>query len=121
MVHPIDPTLGRLKNWVCDGTDFLNRIQALANSKDPVGNSSPRQKYPTVTMEQVLEATAKQFKISSEEYRRFRSGAKGRDVAATYRAVTQSVSWLKFQSVSDLSDMEHQTPDRPPNKAFPFA
>ena len=82
LLNPSDPSADRLKNWVYGGEDFLKRMLHLAAGEDDSKHSRRVRRSSVITIDEVLNATAQEYKVSPEEYCGFRSGAGGRDVAA---------------------------------------
>jgi REP element-mobilizing transposase RayT len=77
-----DPTVDRLKGWVYGSEKFLRKMVAMASR----GGESPQLrrelKKSTQTVDAVIAATAKEYKVKPQEYVGFRSHAAGRDIAA---------------------------------------
>jgi REP element-mobilizing transposase RayT len=111
MVNAADPALDRLRDWVYGGEDFLKRIVALADSKDPDRNTRRRRRLGVVTAAEIITATATVYQVDPESYRGFRSPAGGRDIAAylcrqytcsTLAALSQAFGLGHPDSASDL-------------------
>ncbi|MGB7328963.1 MAG: transposase [Rubripirellula sp.] len=79
---PGDSTVDRLRDWVYGGEDFLKRMLVLASNDDEEKHHRLARRTSIVTVEQVMSATAKEYGVSVDEYRGFRSPAGGRDIAA---------------------------------------
>lgn len=77
-----DPKLDRLRDWVYGSEDFLKRMLAMAAGDDEGANRRRGRRMHPVSVDAILEATAKQYGVSAEQYCGYRSGAGGRDVAA---------------------------------------
>ena len=82
LANPPDLNLERLRDWVYGGADFLKRMLAMASGEDEGANRRRRRRMNPVTVDAILDATARQFGTSAARYGGFRSGAGGRDVAA---------------------------------------
>jgi REP element-mobilizing transposase RayT len=82
LVNPSDARLDRLRDWVYGGEDFLKRMLALAAGEDAGANLRRVRQIKLLTAEKILATVAEHYGVASEDYRRFRSGAGGRDLAA---------------------------------------
>ena len=78
----VETKLERLRDWVYGGEDFLKRLLAMVSDEDEGVNRRRRRRMNPVTVDAILNATARQFGTSADEYCGFRSRAGGRDVAA---------------------------------------
>ncbi|TWU48929.1 chromosomal replication initiation protein [Rubripirellula tenax] len=79
---PNDPKVDRLRDWVYGGEDFFRRMLALAANEDDAEHHRLARRTSAVTVDQVMLVTAKEYGVSVNDYRGFRSHAGGRDIAA---------------------------------------
>lgn len=77
-----DPTIEGFQSWVYGSEKFLRKMVALATR----GGESPQfrkeMKKSSQSVDAVIAATAKEYKVRPQDYVGFRSDAPGRDVAA---------------------------------------
>jgi hypothetical protein len=82
LVGPLDPRVDRLRDWVYGGEDFLKRILSMAAGDDPALHGRRVRRVSPVSVDEIISATASEFSVTPVEYKGFRSGAAGRDMAA---------------------------------------
>ena len=73
LANPPAPKLERLRDWVYGGEDFLKRMLAMASGEDEGANRRRRRRMNPVTVDAILDATARQFGTSADRYCGFRS------------------------------------------------
>ena len=71
-----------LREWVFGSEDFLRRMVALAEGSRPNRHQSTSRRLRTVSMQEILRATALEHGVEPSDYSGFRSPAAGRDMAA---------------------------------------
>jgi putative transposase len=77
-----DPFTENLREWVFGSEDFLRRMVALAEGSRPNRHQSTSRRLRTVSMQEILRATALEHGVEPSDYSGFRSPAAGRDMAA---------------------------------------
>jgi hypothetical protein len=77
-----NPLESALREWVIGSEDFLKRMVALAEQQDGEKGRRLVRRMRVVTMDQIIEATAAEHGVASDEYVGFRSLASGREMAA---------------------------------------
>ena len=79
---PEDPFKESLRKWVFGSEEFLRRMIALAEGSNRTRHEATSRRLKSVTVEDVLVATAKKHGVDHSAYKKFRSQAPGRDMAA---------------------------------------
>ena len=79
---PEDPFKTELREWVIGSEDFLRRMVGLAEGGNGHRHRSTSRRLKSVSVEEIVTATASAHGVESSEYAVFRSGAAGRDMAA---------------------------------------
>jgi len=82
LASPDDPFKQELREWVFGSEDFLRRMVALAEGTDRHRHESTSRRLHSVSVEEILEATASRHGVDASQYAEFRSSAAGRDMAA---------------------------------------
>ena len=82
LASPDDPFKQELREWVFGSEDFLRRMVALAEGTDRHRHESTSRRLHSVSVEEILEATASQHGVAASQYAKFRSSAAGREMAA---------------------------------------
>jgi hypothetical protein len=77
-----DPFKQELREWVFGSEDFLRRMIALAEGTDRQRHESTSRRLHSVTVEEIIEATASRHGVEASQYAEFHSSAAGRDMAA---------------------------------------
>ena len=77
-----DPFKDQLREWVFGSEDFLRQMIALAAGKNRTRHESTSRRLKSVSVEDVLNATATLHGVDASDYAKFRSRAPGRDMAA---------------------------------------
>ena len=79
---PEDPFKQHLREWVFGSEDFLRRMLVLAEGNNDHRRQSASRRLRSVSVEEILLATANAHQVEPGEYSAFRSRAAGRDMAA---------------------------------------
>ena len=82
LASPDDPFQRELREWVFGSEDFLRRMVALAEGTDRQRHESTSRRLHSVSVEEIVEATASRHGEDASQYAKFRSSATGRDMAA---------------------------------------
>ncbi len=98
---PEDPFKSQLREWVFGSEGFLRRMVALAVRQS--GTIPRNRKLRSVTPQAIIAATAESYGSTAEDYRRFRSDAAGRAVAAWLCRRWTSVSLSQLGPLFGLS------------------
>jgi len=72
LVDPVDPTVDRLKEWIYGSEDFLKRMLQLAEGEGDSKHRRRVRRSALITADEVIQATAQQYKVSPDEYHGFR-------------------------------------------------
>ena len=111
LINPVDPRVDRLRDWVYGSEDFLKRVLSLAEGGDAASHGRRVRRLSSISVEDILSATASQFQVTPDEYVGFRRGAAGRDMAAylcrrytrvTLRELSERFGLSHPDSASDL-------------------
>src|SRR3990172_8883359 len=76
------PFKQELREWVFGSEDFLRRMVALAEGTDRHRHEPTSRRLHSVSVEEMLEATASQHGVAAWQYAKFRSSAADREMAA---------------------------------------
>lgn len=79
---PEDPFKRELRKWVFGSEDFLRRMIAIADGGDRKRHESTSRRLQSVSVDEILNATAEYHGVKPTDYAKFRSQASGRDMAA---------------------------------------
>jgi len=79
---PEDPFKTELREWVFGSEDFLRRMVRLAEGSNAQRHRSTTRRIKSVSVEEIVSATASAHRVEGSEYAQFRSTAAGRDMAA---------------------------------------
>ncbi len=82
LITPENPFQHDLREWVFGSEDFLRRMVGLAAETRRQRHQSTSRRLRSVSVEEVLAATASQHGVQPSQYAAFRSQAAGRDMAA---------------------------------------
>jgi putative transposase len=82
LVMPEDPFQHELREWVFGSEDFLRRMIALAEGSSRHRHESTSRRLRSVSVKEILAATARHHGVKASQYAAFRSQAAGRDMAA---------------------------------------
>ena len=77
-----DPFQQELREWVFGSEDFLRRMVTLADGGSRHRHQSTSRRLRSVSVEEMLAATASEHAVDRSDYAAFRSQAAGRDMAA---------------------------------------
>jgi hypothetical protein len=77
-----NPFKTELKEWVFGSEDFLRRMLASAEGGNERKLQSTSRRLKSVSVDEIIRATAREHGVSASEYAQFRSNAAGRDMAA---------------------------------------
>jgi len=80
--HAVAPRVERFKDWVYGGEDFLKRMLAKASGDDVRENARRIRRTPPLSASQIIGIVAEYHGVAPLDYRKFRSSAEGRDLAA---------------------------------------
>ena len=79
---PENPFKKELREWVFGSEDFLRRMVALASGDDEQRHRSTSRRLKSVSVQEIVDATAAAHGVQPSQYAEFRSQAPGRDMAA---------------------------------------
>jgi hypothetical protein len=82
LVMPEDPFQHELREWVFGSEDFLRRMIALAEGSSRHRHESTSRRLHSVSVEEIVAATARYHSVKASQYAAFRGQAAGRDMAA---------------------------------------
>jgi len=81
-ITPEDPFQPELREWVFGSEDFLRRMMALAEGSSRHRHESTSRRLRSVSVAEILTATASHHGVKASQYAAYRSRAAGRDMAA---------------------------------------
>ena len=81
-LFPEDPFKHQLREWVFGSEDFLRRMVAVAEGTNRQRHESTSRRLRSVSVKEILWATAARHGVDASQYAAFRSQAAGRDMAA---------------------------------------
>ena len=106
-----DPFKTELREWVFGSKGFLRRMLDLAAGDNEHRHRSTSRRLKSVSVEEIVTATASAHGVESSEYAVFRSGAAGRDMAAwlcrrwTGATLGELGSWFGLQGTDSVSNL----------------
>ena len=77
-----DPFQKQVREWVFGSEDFFRRMVELADGEDEQKHQSTSRRLKTVSVHELIAATAKAHDVNPLQYAQFRSQAAGREMAA---------------------------------------
>ena len=100
LANSTDPKVQRFKDWVYGGEDFLKSLLAMAGGAVPEINARQVRRTKARSAHQIIGIVAEHYAVDASGYRKFRSPAGGRDLAAylcrRYRGATLRELSIEF-------------------------
>ena len=106
-----DPFQTELRDWVFGSEGFLRRMVSLAQGGNDHRHRSTSRRVKSVSVAEIVSATASVHQVDASEYAVFRSGAAGRDLAAwlcrrwSGATLAELGSWFGLQGTDSVSNL----------------